>query len=101
MHNAKKIGIFLSSTHLIAIIAFILYLRFLPNPDGQETLMWAYWLIIDFPISLLVLLFFLLNVTSHIMLYLVHGIIGTIWWFFVPVIINSLYTKFTNRKNRG
>ncbi|PHR26010.1 MAG: hypothetical protein COA36_13235 [Desulfotalea sp.] len=101
MHKEKKIGVFLASVHLSAIIAFICYLEFLPKPDGQEPLMWVYWLIIDFPVSLLVLLFFLLNITSHIMLYLVHGIVGTVWWLFVPVIVNRLYAKFVNRMANG
>lgn len=98
MKKSRKIGLLFSVIHLMLVVFFVYYLKYISAKDGQGQLMWAYWLIIDFPISLLVLLSFLLNVTSHYMLYFVHGVLGTICWFYWPVIISNLYAKWKKRK---
>jgi len=87
MIRQGKIGVLFAIVHLIMFFWFLSYLDELSGSDGQGPLLWVYWLVIDFPVSLLVIIMFAIDVTSHYMLFFVHGILGTIWWFFVPTIL--------------
>ena len=84
-----KIGLLLAIAHLILFFWFLWYLSDLSGRDGQGPLLWAYWLIIDFPVSLLVVLSFAVDITSRYVMYFVHGILGTIWWFYLPTIVSK------------
>ena len=52
MRLSRKIGIGLAVVHSLAFLLFVLYLN--TSSDGQVRLLWALWLPIDFPVSLLV-----------------------------------------------
>jgi hypothetical protein len=94
MVRQNKLGSLLAAIHLIMFFWFLYYLDGLSSRDGQGPLLWVYWLVIDFPVSLLVILLFAVDITSHYMLYFVHGILGTIWWFYLPT---ALYKGFKRR----
>ena len=87
MNMQKKIGLLFAIIHLIAFFWFLSYLGDLSGRDGQGPLLWVYWLVIDFPVSLLVILLFAVDITSHYVMYIVHGILGVIWWFFLPTVL--------------
>lgn len=87
MSKYNKIGLLFCIIHIAAVISFVYYLNYISGIDAQGNLMWSYWLIIDFPVSLFVILFFYFDVTSRFMLYFVHGVLGTIWWFFLTALI--------------
>jgi len=93
MTRQGLMGSFLAAIHLIVFFWFIYYLSELSGRDGQSQLLWIYWLVIDFPVSLIVILLFAVDVTSHYMLYFVHGILGTIWWFFVPTVLHNGFMR--------
>lgn len=50
---SKRVGVILAVGHTLLFLFFLLYLN-LAVDDGQSRLLWALWLPIDFPISLLV-----------------------------------------------
>jgi uncharacterized membrane protein YhaH (DUF805 family) len=88
-----KIGLPLAVVHLIAFVTFALYVRRLHDP--QAPLLLIVFLVIDFPVSLLDLLLasFHLHVSAggqswfaELLYppYLIHGVLGTVWWYFVP-----------------
>ncbi len=97
----KMVGLLLALTHLILFFLFLSYLDELSGRDGQGPLLWVYWLVIDFPISLLVVLLFAVNVTSHYVMYFVHGILGAIWWFYVPTLLFKGFGKIASFRNHS
>ena len=77
----------------MAFVILALYVRSLPDP--QAPLLLAVFMVIDFPVSLLDLLLasFHLHLSalekpSFVELlyppYLIHGLLGSIWWYFLP-----------------
>ena len=105
MAISKTIGIILAIIHICAFIIFVLYLHFGAD-DGQARLLWALWLPVDFPVSMTVPLGFkLISSASPFGLelrtwlpYFVHGILGPIWWYFIPRIIGYIFTRLFPKK---
>jgi hypothetical protein len=100
MVRQNKLGLLLAAIHLIMFFWFLYYLNDLLSRDGQGPLLWVYWLVIDFPVSLLVILLFAVDITSHYMLYFVHGILGTIWWFYLPTVLYKGFKKASSLMQR-
>jgi hypothetical protein len=100
MTTQGKIGLLFSAIHLILFSWFLSHLSDLSGSDGQGSLLWVYWLVIDFPVSLLVVLSFAADVTSHYVMYFVHGILGTIWWFYVPTVLYKGFEKVSSLRRR-
>ena len=106
MSLAKKIGVGFAAVHLVAFVLFALYLYL--ATEGQARLLWTLWLPLDFPVSLVVIKGFdLFSPDSQIgsfvrmwLPYFVHGVLGAIWWFFIPVVIGSIFNKLL-KKDRG
>ena len=102
---AKKIGLILALVHVLLFVLFIGYMHLVVR-DGQSQLLWIIFLVIDFPISLFVLVAYDLlpqelesvNLARFITPYIVHGIIGPIWWYFMPQIIGYIYKRTVNDK---
>ena len=102
MSLAKKIGIGFAVSHLAAFILFALYLHL--SSEGQARLLWALWLPLDFPISLAVTKGYdLISADSQPgrfvrtwLPYFVHGVLGTIWWLFIPIAIGGTFNKLLN-----
>jgi len=108
----RKTGFYLSSVHLLAFIGTVLYTT--RSSVEQASLIWLVWFPVDLPWSFLHLvggaeysqwLGEVTNVSSvlgYVLYtpYLVHGIIGTIWWFYLPKIVSSVLdrSKDTSRK---
>jgi hypothetical protein len=95
MNRQLKIGLLLAAIHLVVFFWFISYLGDLSGRDGQGPLLWIYWLVIDFPVSLVVVLLFAVDVTSHYVMYFVHGILGTIWWLYLPTVFYKGFKKLS------
>lgn len=96
---AKKIGLCLASLHVFLVVAMILFVN--RSTDPQASLLWVFFAIADFPISLIILFSgnaysewlngFKQSVIVHILYlpYLVHGVVGTIWWYYLPRFFTS------------
>lgn len=101
MKVLRWIGVFLALAHLIVSWSFIIYIRTRPYYDAQWVLVWYYFLPIDFPFSLLV--FLALNENIRVFLEplseflslpeIIHGIIGPIWYYFLPRVVWKIAVK--------
>jgi len=106
----SKTGQLLALMHVIIFVLFLIYLSSVYDRDGQAILLWAYWLILDFPVSLLLLLGWDLMGSSEtqIMIFLryylphfVHGVLGTIWWLYLPSFIQKIWWKLKGLASRN
>lgn len=98
-------GLYLAAIHLAAFAATVLYTTY--SPEGQAPLIWLFWALVDFPLSLFYwvggqgyaawveglsdnsLLLGYIFYTPH----LIHGVVGTIWWYFLPRFIKEALNK--------
>lgn len=104
MPLSKKFGVVLAIVHLLVFIIFVTLISL--SSEGQMRLLWAIWLPIDFPVSLLVIWGFdFIPIESSVgsfirtwLPYFVHGILGTMWWYFIPIIIGKLFSKVGNKR---
>ena len=81
--NLNKAGVVFAIAHIVIFIVFVLYINELSGREGQTQLYWIIWLVLDFPVSLIVILSFLLDFYSYELLYFVHGVLGAIYWYFI------------------
>ena len=91
---SKKIGLYCACLHCLAVVAMALYINH--STDPQASLLWGIFAVVDFPLSLTY--FFAGNAYSTwldgfghsfflrflYLPYLIHGLMGTIWWYFLP-----------------
>lgn len=103
--GAYKLGLVGCVIHLTVSWWIITYVV-LSERDAQWQLVWVFLLPFDFPFSLLVLFrgyifpdwYFprlpspLNDFQSFIVPVIVHGVIGPLWYFFLPVFIDGLMT---------
>jgi hypothetical protein len=79
------------------------------SQDAMSGMLWGLWKTVDFPVSLLAFYGFVpvpldwsfANFVKFIFPYIVHGVIGTIWWFFIPVVIGSIFSKLLKKDSEG
>jgi hypothetical protein len=107
-----KLGYYFASIHLAAFIATVMYIE--ASYVEQASLIWLIWFPIDLPWSLLHLIggegysVWLDQLSNKSMMlgyifytpYLVHGIIGTVWWFFLPEVIRSITRAIKGRAGK-
>lgn len=99
MSLSRKIGFGLATAHLTIFAIFWWHLS--TSLDGQARLLWTLWIPIDFPVSLLVTAGLegisnespMGGVMQTWLPYVVHGGLGTIWWFFIPSVVALVYKK--------
>lgn len=86
MTKPVKIGLLFATVHFSLFLSFIYYL-FTTDLDAQWQLYWIFWTILDFPVSFLMFLNGLFPENWEMIFdnfpYFVHGILGTIWWYFI------------------
>jgi hypothetical protein len=91
--NGIAAAIFVAGAHLALVGLFALLIDF--GLGGEGRLLWALWLPIDFPVSLLVDLGFSLIPDGNRYLetlrawwpMVVHGVFGSLWWFVATVVV--------------
>jgi hypothetical protein len=103
MHNtAMRIGLAFAAMHFFLFLATVVYVHM--SSDPQAPLIWVIWAIADLPISLLYIILarpysFLIEslpnqfATIEEIFYLphvIHGLLGTIWWYWLPQILRKL-----------
>ena len=108
--RAIQLGVWFAALHFGAFL--ISAMLALQGEGWAGVLIWPVWLLIDFPVSLFHWLLALPaidskieNLRSHYTLfdfllyspYLVHGVLGTIWWGFMPRVYFQ-YRQFRARK---
>jgi hypothetical protein len=81
-----------AGVHLLGVLLTALYVS--KSPDGQAPLVWAYWLFIDLPWS-----FPLWQLMSGSFV-LIHGVIGTAWWYVLVLLVGRLIAFAKSRAAR-
>jgi hypothetical protein len=76
--QARQFATIVAGMHLLGVGATEWYVS--TSPVGQAPMVWLYWAFADFPVSLL---YALLDDSFLI----VHGVLGTIWWYFLTAVI--------------
>ena len=90
-------SISLAAVHAAAFFLFLAYFSEANQRDGQAMLLWGYWLVIDFPVSLLVPAgWWVMDADAAVTrywLYFVHGVLGTVWWYWIPAIAVRVFRR--------
>lgn len=109
MSRVNKTSLTFSATHLTAFVLTVIFIN--RSPDPQAPLVWVFFAIVDFPVSLLYLLPIgnyshevdtaATAVMSQILYlpHLIHGVLGTIWWYFLPRAILRLAARVGQHRN--
>jgi hypothetical protein len=93
---------------LMAALHFCIILVSIPianlNEGWNFIFVWGVWIVIDFPISILNIVLYnpLISLQAKFPAleyvlyppYFIHGLLGTVWWFYLP----RIYYKIKNRK---
>jgi hypothetical protein len=101
----------LKISYAAAFVHFSLFLISIPianlNEGWNAVFVWGIWTLIDLPVSLLHFFLpksFLVMHLNYPALeyvlyppYLIHGILGSIWWFYLP----RIYYNFNRKKFKG
>ena len=91
----KSISAFFAGIHLLIFLLTIFYINL--SGDGQASLIWVVFAIIDFPVSVFYLFSnaeILNSISEYIYIpYLFHGVFGTIWWYVLPFCILKIIRK--------
>lgn len=91
------------------LVFLILTLSYtLISSDSQAHMVWFFFLFIDFPVSLLYTFAQSFSMMRDIPVfgwflyppYIIHGILGTIWWYFVARFITSLVDKKSKKGSK-
>ena len=101
-NRALRVGLYFAGFHALLFFVFLATVGAL---GGEGRLLWALWLPVDFPVSLLVGLGFdYIPMSSEVFKTLrawwppiIHGIFGTIWWFVVPFLVMRFREKQRSR----
>ena len=76
------IAVIVAGVHLLGASLTAWYVS--GSSEAQAPLVWIYWMFIDLPWSLP--LWELMNSSFFV----IHGVIGTVWWYFLVVLIGKL-----------
>ena len=90
---ARRLGLFSAGVHFTCFAAMVAFTRY--SQDGQASLLWLLFVPVDFPLSLGYCFAKEYSLWLHrlepsllaqllYLPYLLHGLMGTIWWYFVP-----------------
>jgi len=97
---SRFIGLFFAVIHLMLFTMFSIKMNY-GSQDAMSGMLWELWKTVDYPISLLAFYGFISApiewdisiLVKYIYPYFVHGVLGTIWWFFIPVVIGGIFNK--------
>lgn len=101
----RDLGAFLALVHLVAFLATAVFT--IKSSIEQVSLMWLVWFPIDLPWSLFYWIagesysIWVERLSGKSMVlgyifyapYLIHGVIGTIWWYYLPRLVKWLWGR--------
>jgi hypothetical protein len=107
--GVQRVAAIVAGLHLAGVVATAFYVA--QSSEGQAPLVWVYWAFIDLPWSLAYLLqgpgygsWVEAHSGGHPLIaqllyfpHLLHGIIGTVWWYFLVLLIGKLVGAVRNR----
>lgn len=97
---SKIFGILFAAVHLVLFTGFSIRMH-LGSHDAMSGMLWGIWKPVDFPVSLLAYYGFvptprewgLTSLIAFTYPYFVHGVLGTVWWYFIPRIMGFAFSK--------
>ena len=99
MGTMKKFCIGFAIFHIAAFLCFLIFMQS-QSGIAQHQLYWLIWLLFDFPVSVLVFLAKAVGFRSIWTLYFIHGVVGTIWWYFLPLVLLAIDPRSRNKPNQ-
>lgn len=96
MRKSLRWGVLFGGLHLALAVALAIYVD--SSSDGQSPLLWAFFAVIDFPVSLLypgrngVAMWVEGWWPDVYWPYVIHGVLGTAWWFLLPFWVRPVGT---------
>ena len=92
--QAYRVASIVAGTHLVGAVLTAWYVSVAEQHSGQAVMVWAFWALIDIPISLVG--YELLD--GHVAM--LHIFVGSLWWFFLAAVLTRLVqTARTNRSS--
>jgi len=85
-----KLGAIAAFIHVLIFVCFFIYINVLASGKAQIHILWIYWIIIDFPVSLLHIPTIISGDSNTLTIFFHHGVLGTLWWYFIPNIARRL-----------
>src|SRR5437016_4549737 len=108
--HSTRIPLILAAFHAMLFAITVTYIY--RSSQEQASLVWVYWAIPDFPITLLYLcasrysswvhhLMPRQEIIQHILYlpHVIHGLLGTIWWYIMPRTVARLWHSLTPRRS--
>jgi hypothetical protein len=95
----RRLPLAIAVTHLVLVALTAAYIS--ASADGQAPLLWLFWYPIDLPISLVYSLpNTVLDAIGDAMYlpYLVHGVLGTVWWYALSAAAIRLIVRLAVRQ---
>lgn len=89
--GAYRIAAIVAAIHFVLVALTAWYVSAAEQTSGQAVLVWAIWLLIDFPVSFLA--YFLLEDRY----FLAHAVIGSLWWFFLITVVTRMVQAIRGR----
>jgi uncharacterized protein (DUF2062 family) len=89
--GAHRIAAVVAAIHIAGVLVTAASQQSLENHSGQAVLVWVPWAFIDLPVS------FLAYVSLDAPPWVVHGLVGTLWWYFLALVV---ITGVRRRKRR-
>lgn len=97
---ARVFGLILAVVHLVLFVSFSVRMNF-GSQDAMSGMLWGIWRTLDFPVSLAAFYGFLpaplewnaVTTLKFVYPYLVHGILGTAWWFLIPLLVAGFFNR--------
>ena len=77
-----SIALVVAGVHLLGVLLTAWCVS--ASTEGQAPLVWVYWMMLDLPWSLLLVQL----IGSNFIV--IHGIVGTMWWYFLAILVARL-----------
>lgn len=79
----RLVAVAVAAVHLIGVLLTCWYVAH--SAEGQSPLAWTYWMVIDLPWSIIVS-----DAANAYVPIFVHGVVGTVWWYFLSLGIGKI-----------
>ena len=109
--NPSSLPLITAAVHAVLFATTVAYVY--ASPDGQAALVWVLWLIPDLPVSLLEMFaspysrwihsFVARDSLVNYFVYaphVIHGLLGTLWWYLMPRGVLTVVAKRRAAKQR-
>jgi hypothetical protein len=98
----KNLPFVMALIHLILFFGTLIYTIVIA--DSEASMVWIFFLFIDFPVSLLYQAGDVIYIASGVPIlewllyppYIIHGLLGTVWWYYIGRFISAIGGRFVS-----